>query len=286
MNLSEKLNKIVEKLNNKIEAIQVSYYDKVNEDATLYYFYYNQNNDPSIISCPVGSKPSSDSIAVSLPSSVHQDLDFRPGSNITETQLESVIRSYRILTENVLRKNIENGKVVRKRVTTIDKPNRIQPLVNKVKSKKAGLYGQTAAARIKRKRSNNIRDILNLDKQAKKEKSVLEYKENAMNRNDFTRRVNKLNETYMTYPQARSIANDIVNILSTKKLSSYNLKYPQTGTCDVDQKGFSVDFGMMNRKYMAKEQLLDYIAKDIMGRCSRGEELPEEVKKQITLHQA
>lgn len=284
MNLSEKLNRVLEKLDNKVEAIQVSYYDRLNEDATLYYFYYNQNNDPSIVACAPGSKPTRDSIAISLPSSVHQDLDFRPGSKITESQLESVIKTYKILTENVLRKNIENGRVVRKRVTTIEKPDRIKPLVNKVKSKKAGLYAQTAAARVKRQRSNNVRDILNLDKQAKKNKSVLEYKENTMNRNDFNQRPNRLNETYMTYPQARSIADDIVNTLYTKKLASYNIKYPQTGTCVVDQKGFSIDFGMLNRKYMAKEQLLDYIAKDILGRCSRGEELPEEVAKSITLH--
>ena len=284
MNLSEKLNKVVERLNNKVEAIQVVYYDKISEDATLYYFYYNQNNDPSIVSCSIGDKPTSQSVAISLPSSVHQDLDFRSGSSITESQLESVIKNYRILTENVLRKNVENGRVIRKRVTTIEKPDRITPLVNKVKSKKAGLYAQTAAARIKRKRSNNVRDILNLDKQAKENKSVLEYKENTMNRNDFNRRPNRLNETYMTYPQARSIADDIVNTLYTKKLASYNIKYPQTGTCVVDQKGFSIDFGMMNRKYMAKEQMLDYIAKDILGRCSRGEELPEEVAKKITLH--
>lgn len=285
MNLSEKLNRVVERLNNKVEALQVSYYDSLNEDATLYYFYYNQNNDPTIVACPAGTKPTSESIAISLPSSVHQDLDFRPNSTISEIQLESVIKTYKILTENVLRKNVENGRVVRKRVTTIEKPDIIKPLVNKVKSKKAGLYAQTAAARIKRKRSNNVRDILNLDKQAKKNKSVLEYKETTMNRNDFNRRPNRLNETYMTYPQARSIADDIVNTLYTKKLASYNIKYPQTGTCVVDQKGFSIDFGMMNRKYMAKEQLLDYIAKDILGRCSRGEDLPDEVAKFITLHQ-
>ena len=284
MNLSEKLNKVIERFNSKVEAIQVTYYDKMNEDATLYYFYYNQNNDPTIVSCPVGEKPSVDSIAVSLPSSVHQDLDFRSRSSITETQLESVIKNYKILTENVLRKNVENGKVIRKRVTTIEKPNRIKPLVNKIKSKKAGLYAQTAIARVKRNRSNNIRDILNLDKQVNKNKSVLENKETIMNRNDFNHRPNRLNETYMTYPQARSIADDIVNTLYTKKLASYNIKYPQTGTCIVDQKGFSIDFGMTNRKYMAKEQLLDYIAKDILGRCSRGEELPEEVAKSITLH--
>ena len=285
MNLSEKLNKVIEKLNSKIEAIQVSYYDKLNEDATLYYFYYNQNNDPTIVSCPIGEKPTSESLAISLPSSVHQDLDFRPNSTISESQLESVIKTFKILTENVLRKNVENGRVIRKRVTTIEKPNRIKPLINKVKSKKAGLYAQTAAAKVKRQRSNNVRDILNLDKQAKKDKSVLENKENIMNKNDFNRRTYKLHETYMTYPQARSIADDIVNTLYTKKLASYNIKYPQTGTCEKEKKGFSIDFGMMNLKKKTKEQLLDYIAKDILGRCSRGEELPEEVAKKITLHQ-
>ena len=86
MNLSEKLQNVADRLNNKVEAIQVSYYDRLNEDACLYYFYYNQNNDPTIISCPEGEKPTIDSVAVSLPSSVHQDLDFRP-NKITEAQL-------------------------------------------------------------------------------------------------------------------------------------------------------------------------------------------------------
>lgn len=282
MNLSEKLKNAVEKLNNRVPAIQVSYYDRLHEDATLYYFYYNQNSDPTIVACPNGQKPTSSSRAVSLPSSVHQDLDFRPNSHITEAQLESVIKTYKILTENVLRKNVENGRVIRKRVTTIEKPERIIPLVNKVKSRKAGMFGQTALARVKRNRSNNVRDMLNLDKQAKKNKSVLENKENTMQ----DRRFRRVNEVYMTYPQARSIADDIVNTLYTKNLSSYNLKYPQPGTCIVDQKGFSINFGMTNKKYMAKEQLLDYIAKDIMGRASRGEEFPEEVAKVITLHKA
>ena len=282
MNLSEKLQNAVNKMNNKVSAIQVSYYDRLHEDATLYYFYYNQNNDPTVVACPSGEKPTSSSLAVSLPSSVHMDLDFRPSSGITEADLETVIKTYKILTENVLRKNVENGRVVRKRVTTIEKPNRIIPLVNKVKSKKAGLFGQTAMARIKRKRSNNIRDILNLDKQAKKNKSVLENKENTMQ----DRRFRRVDEVYMTYPQARSIADDIVNTLYTKKIASYSIKHPQSGTCVVDQKGFSIDFGGMNKKYMAKEQLLDYIAKDILARASRGEELSGEITKFITLHKA
>ena len=280
MNLSEKLQNVADRLNNKVEAIQVSYYDRLNEDACLYYFYYNQNNDPTIISCPDGEKPTIDSVAVSLPSSVHQDLDFRP-NKITEAQLESVIKTYKILTENVLRKNVENGRVIRKRVTTIDKPNRITPLVNKVKSRRAGMLGQTALAKVKRNRSNNVRDILNLDKQAKKNKSVLE-KENIMQQRSYHR----VNEVYMTYPQARSIADDIVNTLYTKKIASYTISHPQAGTCTVDQKGFSIDFGGLNKKYMAKEQLLDYIAKDIMAKASRGEELPDEVAKKITLHKA
>ena len=282
MNLSEKLENVIEKMNNRVSAIQVSYYDRLNEDATLYYFYYNQNNDPTIIACPPNSKPSSSSVGVSLPSSVHMDLDFRPNSGITEADLEKVIKTYKILTENLLRKNVENGKVIRKRVTTINKPNKITPLVNKVKSKKAGLYAQTAIARVKRKRSNNVRDILNLDKQAKKDKSFLENKENRMQNRTFKR----IHEIYMTYPQARSIADDIVNTLYTRKISSYVIKYPQNGTCVVDQKGFSIDFGGMNKKYMAKEQLLDYIAKDVLAKASRGEELSGEITKFITLHNA
>ena len=279
MELSQKLQKVLERLDNKVKALQVAYYDKLTEDACLYYFYYNENNDPTILSCPANSAPTSESIAVSLPSSVHQDLDFRPSSNISEIQLESVIKTYKILTENVLRKNVENGRVIRKRVTTIEKPQTIVPLVNKVKNKKAGLYAQTASARIKRNRSNNVRDILNLDKQTKKDKSVLENKENTMQQ-----RFRRVNETYMTYPQARSIANDILNTLYTKKIPSYNCKYPQTATLEVDQRGFSINFGANNKKYLAKEALLDYIAKDIMGRASRGEELSGDITKFITLH--
>ena len=127
-------------------------------------------------------------------------------------------------------------------------------------------------------------DILDLDKQAKKDKSVLENKENTMQRQQMTRRFNRLHETYCTYPQARSIANDILNTLYTKKIPSYNCKYPQTATLEVDQRGFSINFGANNKKYLAKEALLDYIAKDIMGRASRGEELSGDITKFITLH--
>ena len=83
MELSQKLQKVLERLDNRVKALQVAYYDKLTEDACLYYFYYNENNDPTILSCPANSAPTRESIAVSLPSSVHQDLDFRPSSNIS-----------------------------------------------------------------------------------------------------------------------------------------------------------------------------------------------------------
>ena len=41
---------------------------------------------------------------------------------------------------------------------------------------------------------------------------------------------------------------------------------------------------MMNQKWMAKESMEDAIAKDIMGRFSRGEELDPAVTKVVTLH--
>lgn len=281
---SERLKKVVEKLNSKQEALRVEYFDRSLNEADLYYFYYNQKNDPCLVSCPVGEKITEDSIAISLPSSVHQDLDLRPGSNVSEGQLAQVIKAYKILTENVLRKNVENGRVIRKRVTTIEKPKTVHSLVNKVKGKKAGLYAQTAIANVKRNRSNNVRDLLDLDKQAKKEKSVLEIKENKMNLHDFTRRPNKLNETYCTYPQARSYAVNIVDAMYKKSLPNYSIKYPQTALGKVDQRGFSINFGMNNTKFVAREALEDAIAKDIMGRFSRGEELDPKVKEQLAIN--
>lgn len=280
---SEKMKSILEKLNNKVEAIRVDYFDKSLNEADLYYFYYNQNNDPCVVSCPVGDKITHESIAISLPSSVHMDLDFRGSSKITESQLAQVIKAYKILTENVLRKNVEDGKVIRKRVTTIEKPNTVHSLVNKVKSKKAGLYAQSAAARVKRNRSNNLRDLLDLDKQAKKNKSVLEIKENTMQRQEMTRRFTRVNETYCTYPQARSIAVNIVAALAKHKIDGYPIKYPQTALGQVDQRGFSINYGMSNRKWVAKEFLEDAIAKDIMGRYARGEEIDSKVKDQLAL---
>lgn len=138
-------------------------------------------------------------------------------------------------------------------------------------------------AKIKRERSNNVRDVLNLDKQAKRDKSVLENKETLMNLNDFQRRPNKLHETYCTFPQAKSIAVNIVDAMYKKTLPHYSIKFPQTALAKVDQKGFSIDFGMVNRKYMAREALEDAIAKDILGRYSRGEDLDADVKDKIAL---
>ena len=43
MELSQKLQKVLERLDNRIKALQVAYYDKLTEDACLYYFYYNEN---------------------------------------------------------------------------------------------------------------------------------------------------------------------------------------------------------------------------------------------------
>lgn len=280
---SDKFKAVLEKWNNRVEAIRVDYYDKSLNEADLYYFYYNQNNDPCLVSCPVGDKITEDSIAISLPSSVHMDLDFRKAANITEGDLAQVIRAYKILTENVLRKNVQDGKVIRKRVTTIERPKTVHSLVNKVKSKKAGLFSQTAIARAKRNRSNNVRDLLDLDKQAKKDKSVLETKENTMQRQEMTRRFNRVHETYCTYPQARSIAVNIVAALAKNKIEGYKIKYPQTALGQVDQRGFSINYGMNNRKWVAKEFLEDAIAKDIMGRYARGEEIDADVKDQIAL---
>lgn len=280
---SDKFKAVLEKWNNRVEAIRVDYYDKSLNEADLYYFYYNQNNDPCLVSCPVGDKITEDSIAISLPSSVHMDLDFRKAANITEGDLAQVIRAYKILTENVLRKNVQDGKVIRKRVTTIERPKIVHSLVNKVKSKKAGLFSQTAIARAKRNRSNNVRDLLDLDKQAKKDKSVLEIKENTMQRQEMTRRFNRVHETYCTYPQARSIAVNIVAALAKNKIEGYKIKYPQTALGQVDQRGFSINYGMNNRKWVAKEFLEDAIAKDIMGRYARGEEIDADVKDQIAL---
>ena len=280
---SDKFKAVLEKWNNRVEAIRVDYYDKSLNEADLYYFYYNQNNDPCLVSCPVGDKITEDSIAISLPSSVHMDLDFRKAANITEGDLAQVIRAYKILTENVLRKNVQDGKVIRKRVTTIERPKIVHSLVNKVKSKKAGLFSQTAIARAKRNRSNNVRDLLDLDKQAKKDKSVLEIKENTMQRQEMTRRFNRVHETYCTYPQARSIAVNIVAALAKHKIEGYKIKYPQTALGQVDQRGFSINYGMNNRKWVAKEFLEDAIAKDIMGRYARGEEIDADVKDQIAL---
>lgn len=280
---SDNLRKVLGILEQKTEALRVEYYDRSLNEADLYYFYYNKNNDPCLVTCPVGGKITEDSIAISLPSSVHQDLDLRPGSNVSEGQLAQVIKAYKILTENVLRKNVQDGRVIRKRVSTISKPRRIKSLVNKVKGKKAGLFAQSAMAKIKRERSNNVRDVLNLDKQAKRDKSVLENKETLMNLNDFQRRPNKLHETYCTFPQAKSIAVNIVDAMYKKTLPHYSIKFPQTALAKVDQKGFSIDFGMVNRKYMAREALEDAIAKDILGRYSRGEDLDADVKDKIAL---
>ena len=281
--LYKKLNSLVERLENKIPAIKVNFYNPDLNEAELYYFYYNQNHDPCIIPSHFGDKLTEDSIGISLPSSVHMDYDLRPNSRITEGQLAQVIKAYKILTENVLRKNIENGRVVRKRVTTIQKPKRITPLVNKVKGKKAGLYAQTAVAKAKRRRSNNVRDILNLHKQPKKDISVLESKENRMQR-QTAQRFNRVNETYCTYPQARSIAVNIVAALAKKKIDGYSIKYPQTAFATVDQRGFSIKFGTLNTKWVAQEFLEDVIAKDIMGRFARGEELDPQVKNQVAVN--
>lgn len=139
---SDNLRKVLGILEQKTEALRVEYYDRSLNEADLYYFYYNKNNDPCLVTCPVGGKITEDSIAISLPSSVHQDLDLRPGSNVSEGQLAQVIKAYKILTENVLRKNVQDGRVIRKRVSTISKPRRIKSLVNKVKGKKAGLFAQ------------------------------------------------------------------------------------------------------------------------------------------------
>lgn len=280
---SDRIKAVLEKWNNKVEAIRVDYYDKSLNEADLYYFYYNQNNDPCLVSCPMGERITEDSIAISLPSSVHMDLDFRKAANISEGDLAQVIKAYKILTENVLRKNVQDGKVIRKRVTTIERPKTVHSLVNRVKSKKAGLFAQTAIARAKRNRSNNVRDLLDLDKQAKKDKSVLEIKENTMQRQEMTRRFNRVHETYCTYPQARSIAVNIVAALAKHKIEGYKIKYPQTALGQVDQRGFSINYGMNNRKWVAKEFLEDAIAKDIMGRYARGEEIDADVKDQIAL---
>lgn len=280
---SEKLKSISEKLDDIIEVIRVDYYNPITEDANLYYFYYNQNSDPCVVSCAPGEKITEDSIAISLPSSVHLDLDFRPNSNITEGELSQVIQAYKILTENVLRKNIKDGKVIRKRVTTIKKPKVIHPLINTAKRKKAGFLAQTAMAKVKRNRSNNVRDLLNLDKQPKKDISVLENKEHTMQRQDMNRRFNRINETYCTYPQARSIAVNIVDALYRHKIDGYSIKYPQTALGQVDQRGFSINYGMSNRRWVAREALEDAIAKDIMGRFARGEELDPKVQEQIAL---
>lgn len=277
---SEKLKKVLEKLNNIVEATRVSYF---NEDsgAVEYYFYYNDKQDPVLVQCPFGEYPDENSIGVTLPSSVHQDLDLRPHSTVTEGQLAKVIQSYQILTEMTLKKSVKNGRVIRKRVLSIKKPKRISTLKNKIDGKKASLFSKTAVANVKRKRSNNVRDVLNLDKQAN---DLKENKEKLMNRFDLTRGNRKLHEIYITYPAARSIAIDIMNTLITKKLPSYNLKYPSTGTCTIDRRGYCIDYGMMNQKWMAKESMEDAIAKDIMGRFSRGEELDPAVAKVVTLH--
>lgn len=273
---SEKLKHVLEALNDRVSALKVSFLKEDSGGAELYYFYYNDKNDPVLVECPDGDEE--ELIGVSLPSSVHQDLDLRPHSTVTESQLTKVIQSYKILTENTLRKNVENGRVIRKRVTTIKKPKTVSTLKNKVSGKKASLFSKTAIANVKRKRSNNVRDVLNLDKESK---ILKENKENSMK---TTRKPRKINETYCTYPQARSMAIDIMNTLVTGKLPSYQLKYPQTGTAVINQKGFSIDWGMLNTKYMAKESMADYIAKDIMGRFARGEDLDDKVTKVVTLH--
>ena len=277
---SERLKKVLESLNRRTKALKASY---IKEDGggCEYYFYYNDKQDPVLIECPCGKQPDENSIGVTLPSSVHQDLDLRPYSKVTEKQLTQVIESYKILTEMTLRKNVKNGRVIRKRVTSIEKPKKMSTLKNKINGKKASLFSKTAIANVKRKRSNNVRDVLNLDKQSKE---IKEQKENLMNRFDFLKKPRKINETYCTYPQARSMAIDIMNTLVTKKLKSYNIKYPQTGTAVIDQRGYCIDWGMLNRKWMAKESMEDYIAKDIMGRFSRGEDLDPEVSKVVTLH--
>lgn len=104
-----------------------------------------------------------------------------------------------------------------------------------------------------------------------------------MQRQEMTRRFNRLNETYCTYPQARSIAVNIVNALSKGKVEGYPIKYPQTALGQFDQRGFSINYGMSNRKWVAREFLEDAIAKDIMGRYARGEEIDDKIKDQIAL---
>ena len=52
MEFSQKLQKVLERLDNRVKALQVAYYDKLTEDACLYYFYYNENNDPRVEKWP------------------------------------------------------------------------------------------------------------------------------------------------------------------------------------------------------------------------------------------
>lgn len=272
MELSEKLNHVLERLNNKEKAIHAHY---MNEDGggCEYYFYYNRKNDPVLVECPEGTTPNENSIGINIPSSVHLDYDLRSNSLITESQLTRIIQAYKILTENILRKNVKNGRVVRKRVALIDKPKQLSDLKNKIDGKKAALYSQTAIANVKRKRSNNVRDVLNLDKQPK---------ETIMNRNDIFNQRSRLSEArYCTYPQAHAIAETIIAAMQAGKIKEYQIKYPTPATATITQRGYCVEFGPMNRKWMAEQAMSDYIARDILGRYGRGEDIDQKIKYEV-----
>ena len=65
------------------------------------------------------------------------------------------------------------------------------------------------------------------------------------------------------------------------KIKQYQIKYPVAATASISPKGYCVEFGAMNRKWMAEQALCDYIAKDIMGRYGRGEDLDAKVKFEV-----
>ena len=270
MKLSSKLKNHLEKLNNYIEAVQAKYLLE-NGQIIDYYFYYNENSDP-VLAYSEGQEP----IAINIPSSVHNDIALTK-DKVTITELNQVINSYRMITENQLEKTVTNGKVIRKRVKTIKKPERVLNLKNKITGKKASLFSKTAVANVKRKRSNRVRDILNLDKKN-------ESKEKEMGTRElFNRQSHKLNETYCTYPEARSIAIDIDNCLYLDKFQFYPIKYPTAALAKMDKTGWYIEFGSFNKKWMSQDQWQDIIAKDILQRFARGEDLPEEIKGHITL---
>ena len=52
----------------------------------------------------------------------------------------------------------------------------------------------------------------------------------------------------------------------------------------MDKTGWYIEFGSFNKKWMSQDQWQDIVAKDILQRFSRGEDLPEEIKGHITLH--